>query len=136
MAVTRQKAKGRKDAGNFAALPHRIMESSNYIRLSSHAIRLLMEILKQYNGHNNGDLCVTWKWMHDRGFRSPSTLDRSIKELAHYGLIMLTRQGGRHKPNLYALTWQAIDECKGKLEVSATRQPPGQWKEEKSDFKA
>ncbi|WP_157673558.1 hypothetical protein [Endozoicomonas ascidiicola] len=46
---------------------------------------------------------------------------------------MQTRMGlamGRGKPHLYALTFLAIDECGGKLDVAATRVASGKWKEE------
>ena len=44
------------------------------------------------------------------------------------GLIEQTRQGGLHAAGLYAITWQAIDECHGKLDVAATRVPSNKWR--------
>jgi hypothetical protein len=103
------------------------MDHPCYNSLSHTATRLLFEFARQYNGHNNGDLCAAWKLMHVRGWRSRDTLDRAKRELLDHGLILLTRQGGRRKANLYALTWRAIDECKGKLDIGPTRVPPGDW---------
>ena len=103
------------------------MKHENYIRLSSHAKVLLWEICYQYNGYNNGDLCAVFSVMQKRGFRSKGTLDRAIKELLEKGWISITRVGGRHRCTLYALTFQAIDECRGKLDVPATNVASRDW---------
>ena len=39
------------------------------------------------------------------------------------------------KPYLYAVTFLAIDECGGKLDVAATRVPSGKWKKERALYK-
>ncbi len=128
------KNKGRREGGQFFALPHRVMDSANYCRLSAKAVKLLNDLGFQYNGINNGNLCATFLVMKPRGWPSKSTLEEAIAELLHYGMIMLTRQGGRHKANLYGLTWCAVDDCNGKLDVSETPTSPGQWKDEKPLF--
>ena len=132
--VSRLKAKGRKDAGSHFGLPHAVMDCPNYLRLSTKAVKLLNDIGRQYNGFNNGDLCATFSLMKKRGWISKSTLNEALYELLHYGLILLSRQGGRHRASLYALTWQAIDECKGKLDIRATKIPPGTWKQVYDQF--
>ena len=125
LAVNRQKIKGRRESGSYFALPHAVMDAPNYTRLSSKAVKLVNDLGRQFNGNNNGDLCAAWSIMEKRGWKSRSTLHYALQESIHYGLIMQTRQGERHRPSLYALTWQAIDECKGKLEVRETKTPPG-----------
>ena len=130
----RQNTKGRRENGTYFALPHRVMDSRNYLRLSYKAVKLLTDLGRQYNGRNNGDFCAAYSVMRPRGWRSKSTLEEALEELLYYGLIILTRQGGRHKANLYGLTWWAIDECRGKLDIQETKVPLGQWKDEKSLF--
>jgi hypothetical protein len=49
--------------------------------------------------------------------------------LAH-GFIEQTRQGGKNQCSLYAVTWLAIDECNGKLDVNPTRAASNLWKPE------
>jgi len=132
--IKRSRDNNRKEFGNFFALPHRVMASKNYVRLSSHAIRLLNELGLQYYGKNNGDLCATWSMMEKRGWRSRSTLYKAINELSYYGFICKSRFGGRHKATLYALTWNKVDECNGKLDIPATVAPLGGWMEEKPDI--
>ena len=131
---TRRKVKGRWDAGRFFGLPHAVIDSPNYLRLSTKAVKLLIDIGRQYNGYNNGDLCAAYSVMQARGWSSKGTLSEAFEEVLHYGLIMISRQGGRNRASLYALTWQSIDECKGKLDIQETRIAPGKWKQEHGQF--
>lgn len=122
-----RRAKGRRPAGRFAGIPHAIMDHPCFLTLSASGVRLLLEFARQYNGFNNGDLTAAWSLMRERGWKSRDTLGRVTRELEDHGLTIRSRQGGRNKCNLYALTWVAIDDCKGKLDVPSTRLPPGDW---------
>ncbi len=62
------------------------------------------------------------------GWSSKDQLAKAIKELLDTEWIMVTRQGGRKIPTLYALTFRAIDECGGKLDVRPNREPLHSWK--------
>lgn len=137
MIVTKKRwrEKRRKESGNFTLIPHAVQDSPNWKECSGSAVKLLCDLARQYNGRNNGDLCAARSVLATRGWRSPDTLDRALHELLHYGFITLTRQGGRNLANLYGLTWQAIDECEGKLDCSATRVASGDWKLAKPRFK-
>lgn len=125
---SRAKAKGRRESGSFVALPHAVLDCPNFRALSAYAKSLLLDIAAQYRGINNGDLCACWRLMEARGWRSRDTLSKALRELIHFGLLELTRQGGLHKPNLYALTWLAVDDCGGKLDVPATNVPSARWR--------
>lgn len=133
MARTRVKSKGRRETGLFIALPTHIFTSPQYANLSAHAVKLLIDLLSQYRGFNNGDLCATWSLMSQRGWRSRDTLNRALKELMTAGFIEKTRQGerghssGQRKPTLYGVTWKGIDECGGKLDVSPNPVPSNRW---------
>jgi len=129
MTINRIKAKGRRETKRFVGIPLVCMQHLNYIELRMPAKVLLWEFCYQYNGFNNGDLCATFSMMQKRGWRSKGTLDRALKELKAKGWIVISRMGSRNKPTLYALTFQAIDECKGKLDIDATIISLGFWKE-------
>jgi hypothetical protein len=131
----RFKEKGRKQSGPFVKLPHEVQDSANWKLCGGTAIKLLCAMARQYNGKNNGDLGASIKVMAALGWRSSDTLDRSLKELLHYGFITLTRQGGRNSANLYAITWQSIDECGGKLDCRATIVASHEYKQPKALFK-
>jgi hypothetical protein len=118
----------RREAGGFAALPHCLLASSVYIGLSAHAIKLLNDLLAQFKGFNNGDLCLAWSMMEKRGWKSRDTLNKARQELLDVELIEVSRHGDRKRATLYALTFFAIDECGGKLDVKATERPVSSWR--------
>jgi len=90
---------------------------------------LLLDLFMQYRGDNNGDLCAAWKVMRRRGWKSEATLNRAKKQLIELGLIVETRKGARpNKASLYAVTWCALDECNGKLDISFHAFPRGAYK--------
>jgi hypothetical protein len=105
--------------GPFMALPHYYFRAPEFGSLSGRAVKLLIEIGLQYTGSNNGDLAATYSMMRPRGFKSADLLRKARNELINAGWIMVTRQGGKHAPSLYALTFQNIDQCKGKLDIAA-----------------
>ncbi len=119
---------GRAESGSFFAIPHAVMASPAFKNLSGYAVKMLCSLGGQYRGSNNGDLGAAWRVMQPQGWRSRDTLLRALRELIDAGMIEQTRQGGLNRCSLYALTWHAIDDCDGKLDVRATRVPSGLWK--------
>jgi hypothetical protein len=80
---------------------------------------LLLDIFAQYNGNNNGDLCAAYSMMKLRGWKSTHTLQNAKKELLNADLICETRKGARpNRASLYAVTWLALDDCNGKLDIT------------------
>lgn len=126
----RGKITGRRESGSFLALPHRMLESPQYAALTARAVKLLIDIGAQYRGTNNGDLTATWSVMHARGWRSRDTLGRAKRELLSAGFIEKTRDGGLRFPVLYAISWRAVDECGGKLQIPASRMASNLWKQQ------
>lgn len=118
----------RRESGGFAALPHCLLESQVFTGLSAYAVKLLNDLLAQFKGFNNGDLCLAWSIMAKRGWKSRDTLNKARKELLDVELIIISRYGDRKRPNLYALTFFAIDECGGKLDIKATERPSSLWR--------
>lgn len=122
-------AKQKREAGGFVALPFALLRSSEFAALTPHGVKLLIDLLAQYNLRNNGDLSMSFeKTMRPRGWKSKDTLNKARQELVDAGLILLTRQGGLHRCSLYAVTFFSVDDCDGKLDVGATRAPPGGWR--------
>jgi hypothetical protein len=128
MARNRRKTKGRAESGGYLALPHNVMASESWCAAPARAIKLLCDLGYAYRGKNNGDLSAAWAIMQKRGWKSRDTLARAIRELLELGLIEKTRQGGLHECSLYALTWLAIDECDGKLDVPTSRVASALWR--------
>src|SRR5258708_1529638 len=123
MSRRRKIAKGWQINGRFIAIPETVYNHDDFKSLSSRAVKLLIDLLSQYHGYNNGDLCAAMTLMKKRSWKSNDQRNKALKELLVKELIVLTRQGGRKKASLYAVTWFPIDDCKGKLDISATTKP-------------
>ncbi len=129
-ARTRYKgAKDKCDSGAFLRIPLSVMNARSYIEASPHARMLLFDLFSQFRGNNNGDLCAAWKFMRPRGWRSEGTLNKAKKQLLALGLIVETRKGARpNKAGLYAVTWCALDDCGGKLDITPKSFPRGAYR--------
>lgn len=120
----RERMTGRRNrAGGFSMLIHEYFQSPQYAALSARAVKLLVDVYCQYRGQNNGDLTACWAIMKDRGWTSKSQLAKAQAELEGRNWLLRTRQGGINKATLYAVTFQGIDACGGKLDQHITPSP-------------
>lgn len=122
-----EKLKCKWGGGEFNALPRQFTRSSVLRELGPFESKLLLDLLAQYNGFNNGDLCITWSVMKNRRWNSRTTLQNAKQALLDRGLIVCTRPGTRRRCALYALTLYDIDECKGKHDAMPTSAPLSLW---------
>jgi hypothetical protein len=127
--ASRMKVKGRRITGRFIGLPHVVVKNKDYIQLSYKSKALLIDLMLQYNGKNNGDLTTALAILRDRGWKRQATIGEAVKELINANLIIRTREGQFRNPfsrcALYAITWQPIDDCKDKdLNINPTTTPP------------
>ena len=120
--------KGRRTSPPFVMFPHHVLRHEVLSKLSPRASKLVIDLMAQYQGDNNGDLSAPLSQMRARGWNSSDQLDKAKKELINKDVIWVTRQGGRNMASLYALTWFPINECKGKLDVSPTKTAPVNWR--------
>jgi hypothetical protein len=123
-----KEAAARRERGGFVPLPFAVIRSQSFASLSAQAVKLLCDLLAQYRGDNNGDLCASWTLMARRGWKSRDTLRKAVLELLAQGWLVVSRRGGRHQATLYAVTFYAIDYCGGRLDIQATGAPLGDWK--------
>ena len=114
------------------ALPHVVTNHPDYISLAPRAIKALIDVGRQYNGYNNGNLALTWKMAQGRGWTSHDQFNKAMNELIDKDIIFKTRQGGRNRCNLFALSWHPIDDCKGIIDCLPTITPPRKWSLEKN----
>ena len=128
MAHTRERMKGRRERGTFSMLVHNYFTSPQYAQLSPRALKVLIDLLTQYRGQNNGDLVATWPIMKKLGWTSYDQLYKGIAELKERGWIEISRQGDNRRPTLYALTFLPINECGGKLDIPVTKTASHLWK--------
>ncbi|SCX98289.1 hypothetical protein SAMN05216308_102262 [Nitrosospira sp. Nsp13] len=124
-----KEAREKRDGGCYVAFPHDVLNSAAFIGLSAHSRMLLLDLAAQYKGSNNGDLCAAWSIMRIRGWKSEETLHNAKHQLIERGLIAETRKGARpNKAALYGLTWFALDDCKGKLDITPAQFRRGAYK--------
>lgn len=112
----RARAKGRRNFnGGFSKLVHDYFQSEQYAKLSPRAVKLLVDLLCQYRGTNNGDLTSAWSVMRQCGWHSKDQLRKAQDELVARGWILRTRKGmraqGVHSATLWALTFEGINLC-------------------------
>jgi hypothetical protein len=114
---------------HFAMIPVEVLTSEAYRTLPNWAVPVLVAFAAQYRGNNNGDLALSWSMARLFGIDSKWQLTASIAMLLERGLIQKTRQGGKKPlgPCLYALTWQPINDLKGKIESGETFLATNAW---------
>jgi len=134
--LARSQKKGRGKKG-FLMLYHEMLKHPAYTSLSTRGKAMLIDVGGQYNGRNNGDLVATHSVLSKLGWNSNDQIKKAVDELIEHGFLVLTRQGRRPRvPSLYAITWQAVDECDGKLEeVKSNPVPLNYWKLRFSDHR-
>ena len=129
MARSRLKSKGRAESGGFIRLPHALYDHPSFVGLSGNSAKVLLLLMRQYRGKNNGDLSASFTQAQKIGIGSKTTLAKALRELQEAGLVIRTREGYFTNPGgrcaLYAVAWLPIDECPGKdLEVKPTTTAP------------
>lgn len=114
---------------HFAQIPDEVLKSDAQKNLPNYAVRVLVAIAAQFRGNNNGDLAMTWAIARTYGIDSKKQLNASLVMLLEHGLIEKTRQGGKKPlgPCLYAVTWQPINDLRGKIEKGATTTASNAW---------
>jgi hypothetical protein len=117
MAKTWKTARDKRDGSTFVALPFVVIDSPGY-RAASHTARsLLLDLARQFRGHNNGKLTACRKYLGPLGWRSNDVIVRARRELIDCRLIVETRKGARpNRAAWYALAWQKLDVTVG-LEI-------------------
>ena len=109
-AHKRGKFRGRNPNHTFLRLPHYVITSQQWRALSGKAVKFIIELAAAYDGRNNGDLSLTRTMALARGWRSGETRDEAAAEAEAAGFIVQTRQGHKGLCNLYAITWEPIDD--------------------------
>lgn len=127
MSKSYAKAKGRGQLrSTFSALPHCLLDCSDFRNLSSTSKVMLIACARLFNGRNNGDLSMPLAYLKKWGIKSSATATQCKKELIGADLLICTRDPTRDRKNphgqcaLFALSWLPIDECGGKHEYQPT----------------
>lgn len=91
--------------GSYTAIPHEVGNSPAFVALSYPARSLLFDFYIRLRGTNNGNISAPLSELKHRGWASPTTLSKSLKELEALGFIQVTRDsaGVKHGSKLCKL---------------------------------
>lgn len=123
------------DGGSAFIIPVTLLKHENFIRLSPHGLKLMIDLGRQYTGFNNGYLWAGWSLLKDQGWKSKETLNNAVLECEHYRLILRTKQGGKNSPNYHALTWWPVHELTNRpLDFGPSVGASNSWKDQRPQF--
>jgi hypothetical protein len=80
-----------KKQDRFVALPHYIMDTFAWQRLSVTARAAWLEFVRAHNGCNNGKIAMSERTLAGRLGVSRNTSNRAIKELLTFGFLEMTK---------------------------------------------
>lgn len=126
--------------GRFVGIPYEVARSKPFIDLRAPEVKLLFDLMCQYNGSNNGCLSPCHTLMRERGW-AKSSLYRAFVNLEHSGFVVITRIGTKIRgiPTLVAVTWNSIDEPRDGVEydggVTPSNVPLNFWCKAKTSWK-
>lgn len=88
-------------------LPHEVMDSAAYKALAPAARALLMELLRRFNGHNNGKVSLDQRTARDRLGVSPAKIVDLYDQLLAHGFLELSQEASRHERRAreWEFTW-------------------------------
>lgn len=90
--MARKHPKGKRVARPYKQLPNEVIQSEQFKKLSGNAMKVLMHLLAQYRGSNNGDLSAPKSAAADYGL-SVNTWEKAKRELLQARFIEISRVG-------------------------------------------
>jgi hypothetical protein len=117
------------NSSKFIMLDHWIFDHPSYRSLSLGARGLHWELIRKYNGYNNGRLFLSHRSAEPRLGRSRNTVGLYYKELERAGFILKTRGHclgpvGIGEANHWSLTHVSVNGCKATMEFKKIKSPP------------
>lgn len=88
-------------------IPCNMAHSAAWRSLSGAAVKVYIELRSRYNGHNNGDLSLSYADAARLLGISKTTIKRAFDELTKKGFVVRMREG--HWYGRRAATWAATD---------------------------
>ncbi|MBA3773998.1 MAG: hypothetical protein H0X13_16355 [Ramlibacter sp.] len=94
----------------FVPIPKDVLTMPEFRAMPTSAKALMLDLMEQYTGKNNGRLCPSWECMQRYGWASRGTLIRAKVALLDRPFAVLTRKG--HAPRTaewIGFTWWKLD---------------------------
>ena len=119
MARKSKQARLETISGGYGAIPWNVIDSISFKGASDKAKALLLALMRQHSGNNNGRLHLAKKWLYNQGWTCHENNSKARNELLERSLIVQTKWGGLNMgADLFALTWYDITNYVG-LDISA-----------------
>lgn len=116
------KNKGRGKSHSFVMLRFDMMDSAAWRRLSPNARCVWMEIVRRYNGFNNGDIPLSCREAAELCNISKNTAGRAFQELQDKGFVKIGQYAGFKNKHRVSTRWEITHErCDDKP-------PTNEWK--------
>lgn len=94
----------------FVAIPVPVLESPEYRALPDAARSLLIDLLMQFTGKNNGRVSTSFVAMQRYGWTSKSKLERAKAALLQAPFVLVTRRGRPPSTSEWVgVTWLPLD---------------------------
>ncbi len=96
MSRAKYKADQRADTRGrpWVGMPQVVIDSPAYRSLSDRAVRILYELLRRFNGYNNGSVAMSQREIGEAiGTKNYGSIGRAIAQLMDHGLINVTTEG-------------------------------------------
>jgi hypothetical protein len=100
--------------GGFTGLPHVVQDSAAYRHLSLYARSLLFELVRRFNGYNNGRIGLSFEVACEcLNTTNKRAIARAFAELVQHGLVevMAAHDRKHHKAREYRLTFISTGDC-------------------------
>jgi hypothetical protein len=117
----RAKRRRRHDGPNFIQLYRYVLDCTAYVSLSPWARAALIEVIRGYNGSNNGKIVLSVRTLADRLACNKDTACRALRELVAKGFIEARLKGAFRCKFRRASEWRLNDR-----RCDATGVPPNQ----------
>jgi hypothetical protein len=120
--------------GPWFAMPLAFLRSRACASLSPQASKMLLDLCSQLgpNARGNGDLAAAPALLRPRGWSGKGTHAAVLQELLDARLIVTTRQGGRNRCSLFAITLWPMDCDFSKLDCGPGCYTTLDWQEDQS----
>lgn len=121
--------------GSWVPVPIELLRSRAFASLSPLATKLFWDLVSQLhpNAGNNGSLSAARAVLQLRGWVSAASQQAAIAELIAARLLCITRQGGRRRCTLFALTIYPLDHDPATMEVGPGAYASRDWTEARPD---
>ena len=115
--MTKSRNRKKRASARYISIDYAVLEHPDFYEANPRCHKMLLYLLRQFNGRNNGDFSAAYSVLKKFGFRSKDTIASTLEELIERGLIVRTSESKFKNTNascdFYAVTWFQIHGVAG-----------------------